>query len=146
MNRGRPKKYDSDEERTTANIYSSIKNRTKDNPKKDISNWNRDDFIKWYLKQSRVCEYCGLTEDEKIKIHKIAKERGAGRMELKGNPFEIDRFKPKKPYDEKNCRLACYWCNNAKTDFFDGKEFEPIGKAIGKALRSIIKKRKITRP
>ncbi|MEK6948677.1 MAG: hypothetical protein AABX34_00540 [Nanoarchaeota archaeon] len=121
-----------------SNKYSSLKKRGK------VEFNSPQELKKWYESKNK-CEYCGLTEDVRRRIHKIAEERGAGRMDLRGKPLEIDRFNPKKPYGEKNCRLACYWCNNAKTDFFDGKEFEPIGKAIGKALRSIIKKRKIAR-
>lgn len=121
-----------------SNKYSSLKNRG------EVKFANSQDLKKWY-ESGNKCEYCGLRKDIIIKIHTIAEERGSGRMEKRGKLLEIDRFEPKKPYDEKNCRLACYWCNNAKTDFFDGKEFEPIGKAIGEALRTIIRKSKIAR-
>lgn len=46
------------------------------------------------------------------------------------------------PYNESNCVLACYWCNNAKTDAFTDKEFEPIGLIIGDTIRSILTKKK----
>ena len=42
------------------------------------------------------------------------------------------------PYNPDNCVLACYWCNNAKTDAFTDKEFKPIGDIIGKTIKSII--------
>lgn len=42
------------------------------------------------------------------------------------------------PYNPDNCVLACYWCNNAKTDAFTDKEFKPIGDLIGKTIKSII--------
>jgi hypothetical protein len=34
--------------------------------------------------------------------------------------------------------MACYWCNNAKTDEFTAEEFKPIGEAIGAALMARI--------
>ena len=43
------------------------------------------------------------------------------------------------PYNADNCVLACYWCNNAKTDAFTDKEFKPIGIEIGKKIREILK-------
>ena len=46
------------------------------------------------------------------------------------------------PYTEDNCVLACYWCNNAKTDAFTFKEFTDyeIGTAIGNAIDEILNK------
>jgi len=36
--------------------------------------------------------------------------------------------------------MACYWCNNAKTDEFDGDEFKEIGEAIKKVWKKRLKK------
>jgi len=45
---------------------------------------------------------------------------------------------PKK-YDElQNIVWCCYWCNNAKSNFFTKDEFAPIAKEIGKAIKKII--------
>ncbi len=35
------------------------------------------------------------------------------------------------PYDQlNNVVLACYWCNNAKTDTFTYEEFKEVGKVF----------------
>jgi hypothetical protein len=36
--------------------------------------------------------------------------------------------------------MACYWCNNAKTDEFTAEEFEHIGIAIGELFKERLKK------
>ena len=36
--------------------------------------------------------------------------------------LEIDRKKPKESYSEDNCVLACYFCNNDKSDVFESAE------------------------
>ena len=46
------------------------------------------------------------------------------------------------PYNKDNCVLACYWCNNAKTDAFTADEFKPIGKEIGKTIQKILNEHK----
>lgn len=47
------------------------------------------------------------------------------------------------PYNANNCVFACYWCNNAKTDAFTDEEFMPIGKAIGVAIKEILRKNEV---
>lgn len=32
--------------------------------------------------------------------------------------------------------MACYWCNNAKTDEFSAEEFAPVGKEIGEIFKN----------
>jgi hypothetical protein len=58
----------------------------------------------------------------------------------------IDEDKKKKlllsmpaPYNSKNCAWICYYCNNAKSDFFTDKEFEPVAAGIGKAIKKILR-------
>ncbi len=47
----------------------------------------------------------------------------------------IDRKSPNEESYFENVVMACYWCNDAKTDEFDAKEFEPIGNEIEEALK-----------
>ena len=47
--------------------------------------------------------------------------------------LEVDRIESKKPYSPENCVLACYPCNNAKSDVFSYGEFKEIGKVINRA-------------
>ncbi len=88
------------------------------------------DFEKIYDPDSRkrVCHYCNISDAE------IKKLRSRGRIYSKvnrGYTMEIDRLKPNREYSKKNCVLACYWCNNAKSDEFTSNEFsEHIGPGI----------------
>lgn len=76
----------------------------------------------------RVCHYCNITD------HEVSKLRSRGRLYTKrqrGYLMEVDRIKPNYEYSKENCVLACYWCNNAKTDEFSLDEFsEHIGPSI----------------
>lgn len=77
----------------------------------------------------RICHYCKISDAE------IKKLRSRGKIYSKvqrGYTMEIDRLMPNHEYSKKNCVLACYWCNNAKTDEFTSKEFEDnVGPGIG---------------
>lgn len=76
----------------------------------------------------RVCHYCNITD------HEVSILRSRGRLFTKrqrGYLMEVDRIKPNYEYSKENCVLACYWCNNAKTDEFSLDEFsEHIGPSI----------------
>lgn len=87
----------------------------------------------------RKCEFCGTKESDFIKLleGEFIKTK---RLATRGKNLEVDRFSPEKGYVNGNIVLACYWCNNAKTDEFEGDEFRPIGELIGKALRARLKK------
>ena len=84
----------------------------------------------------RICYYCKISDAE------IKKLRSRGKIYSKvsrGYSMEIDRLKPNLEYSEKNCVLACYWCNNAKTDEFTSSEFEDH---IGPGISTIWEDRK----
>ncbi len=56
----------------------------------------------------------------------------------RGRRLEIDRINPSLSYDRlENLVWCCYWCNNAKSNFFTKEEFMPIAKIIGEALKKI---------
>jgi 5-methylcytosine-specific restriction endonuclease McrA len=78
--------------------------------------------------QKRTCHYCnksdqylsGLRNDGKIYTKRV-----------RGYAMEIDRIKGNYEYKPDNVVLACYWCNNAKTDEFSEEEFtDNIGPGI----------------
>lgn len=92
---------------------------------------DRKQFYEWYNQrfeqQDGRCEYCRLPGDT-IKA-------GYGhyfRKGTRGKRLEVDRIKSKEPYSPDNCVLACYPCNNAKSDVFSYEDFLEIGKAIRK--------------
>ena len=88
------------------------------------------------LIKSSECAYCGITEDKVIDLSNKVK---IFKKHFRGWKMEIDRMHPNKEYSEKNCVMACYWCNNAKTDEFSFEEFQGIGQAIAKVWKSRLK-------
>lgn len=101
------------------------------NSKKDLKQIDINEFQKWYDSKNACCEYCGITADESlILFQKYPESTRGGR---RGKRLELDRINPLiKNYgqDIKNLTLACYWCNNAKTNYFTYEEFKRIGDTI----------------
>ncbi len=56
--------------------------------------------------------------------------------------LEVDRIKPKDAYSEKNCVLACYFCNNDKSDVFDGEDYKLFFQNRFKFLTQLLEKNK----
>lgn len=98
------------------------------------SRWNEDrkkgfltikNFYNWYIKQDKFCCYCGIPEtllNDYFSKPNLSKRK-------RGKKFEIERIltdKDKNVYSEKNCSLACYVCNNAKSDLIYYKDFKHI--------------------
>ncbi len=81
------------------------------------------------LLNEKKCHYCHITIDQ---IEQLAEKHKIYKKTLRGWTLEIDRLNSNFEYTPNNCVMACYWCNNAKTDEFTGKEFREIGKAIRK--------------
>jgi 5-methylcytosine-specific restriction endonuclease McrA len=90
-----------------------------------------DVFQKWYDSKNGCCDYCGLTSKESlILFHKYPQSTRGGR---RGKRLELDRVDPliqNYGQDIENLALACYWCNNAKTNYFTFDEFKEIGEKI----------------
>lgn len=87
-------------------------------------------FIKHLNNLEQRCTYCGITE---LQIQDLvqAGRLSTKRLSTRGRRLELDRKNSEEPYDNlDNIVLACYWCNNAKTDTFSHEEFLKIGKAI----------------
>ena len=81
------------------------------------------------LIKKKKCYYCGITID---KLERLADKKKLFNKTNRGWTLEIDRIKPNFEYSNDNCVMACYWCNNAKTDEFDDEEFKAIGQEIAK--------------
>ena len=124
--RGRPAKY----------IGVTKEIRTLYNSKKGLKQIDFDNFKNWYESQNGCCSYCGLTSADSAKLfHKYPHTTRGGR---RGRRLELDRKNPSiTNYGEdiNNLALACYWCNNAKTNYFTYEEFKQIGDSIGKVQR-----------
>jgi hypothetical protein len=90
-----------------------------------------EDFIKLFDRES--CYYCGISESE---IEKLGDLKKLNKKSLRGWSLEIERFDSNLEYHSENCTLACYWCNNAKTDEFTKDEFKRIGEEFRKIWES----------
>lgn len=80
-------------------------------------------------KEKTICSYCGISLDQ-IKALGENKKLNNKRSDTRGYTLEIDRMLPNLEYSKDNCCMACYWCNNAKTDEFSPMEFKPIAEGI----------------
>lgn len=75
------------------------------------------------------CAYCHITIAD---INQMANNKQLRKKNYRGWSLEVDRLDSNKEYSKDNCVMACYWCNNAKTDEFTEDEFKKIGKEIRK--------------
>ena len=97
-------------------------------------------FKQWFNQKefNKGCYYCGTTNERSFELYKLRPY--ATRGGKRGKRLELDRRDAFKPYDNlENLVWCCYWCNNAKTNFFSEEEFKPIGLAIGEVLKNISK-------
>jgi hypothetical protein len=97
--------------------------------KKDLVGFsfqNFNSFYKWYSTQYQTqngkCYYCET--DEKIIAQLFEKKFQNRKRTTRGKHLEIERRNSTDNlYNEKNCVLACYFCNNDKSDIFDEHEY-----------------------
>lgn len=92
------------------------------------------EFIK--LLSAESCHYCKITKSE---IEKLGENLKLNKKSFRGWTLEIDRLNSNFEYYPKNCVMACYWCNNAKTDEFTESEFLKIGETINKIWQNRLK-------
>lgn len=91
-----------------------------------------DEFLSWYNTEAKVCYYCGLSEEQSQEIvvkglltsNRFPQNGLTGRGQARGMWLEVDCIKPKEAYSVNNCVLACYFCNNDKSDVFDGENYK----------------------
>jgi hypothetical protein len=101
-------------------------------------------YNNWFSKEvfEKGCSYCGTTNKTSEALYKIQQDGirpDATRGGKRGKRLELDRVDPNLPYDNlANIVWCCYWCNNAKSNFFSKDEFEPIAKEIGKSIKKIM--------
>jgi len=84
-----------------------------------------DEFV--VLTNTEKCAYCGITIPM---VTELANKQQLFKKNYRGWSLEIDRIDSNKEYSSENCVMACYWCNNAKTDEFTHEEFMKVGKAL----------------
>jgi hypothetical protein len=101
------------------------------------------EFLEWYNEDvfNEGCKYCQITNSRSLELFQMQRNGirlDATRGGKRGKRLELDRVNPNLPYDNlDNLVWCCYWCNNAKSNFFTFNEFEPIARVIGNVLRNI---------
>jgi hypothetical protein len=128
------------EERTRINKYYKT-NRTG----KLAHFQNLDQFENWYFDllndQQLRCHYCDISI---LSIRHLLNENLIqGRLvksnSYRGPNFEFDRKDPHGPYNQDNCVVCCYYCNNDKSNTFTYNVYkEIIGPAKGVALKLLL--------
>lgn len=82
-------------------------------------NLSREEFIKWYNKQEKICHYCNKTEKDSLND-----------MNRKMKRLSIDRKDNNKGYELNNIVLACYKCNMIKSNDISYEKMLKIGEII----------------
>lgn len=110
-------------------FYEEYYKALSDNLLKDLEALKKESEFK----NSLQCHYCGITEnliEHVINNTKCENINSRNRFFTKrffyhrGKSMEIDQIDPNLGYHLDNMVLACYWCNNAKSDEFNYKEFK----------------------
>jgi hypothetical protein len=103
-------------------------------------------FVTWYNDEPKHCHYCQIKEGEVQEIvmrglltsarfpKKGLKARGRNR----GKWLEVDRKKPLGKYSAANCVLACYFCNNDKSDVFTDEQYQEFKENRAGFLRGLL--------
>ncbi|WP_293307764.1 hypothetical protein [Pedobacter sp. UBA5917] len=127
-------------------IYNQKKEKLNKKNLKLIAGFKRisfNEFNQWFNKDhfNLGCHYCGTTNEQSLRFYNMQRSGirpDATRGGKRGKRLELDRKDPFKHYDDlDNIVWCCYWCNNAKSNFFTYEEFKPIALAIGKTLNEI---------
>ena len=100
-------------------------NRRKKNNLNDFETYEQ--FKNWYYNQDKKCSYCDIKEDEirfivlngLLKSKRFPENGVLKQGKARGFYLEVDRKNSNLNYSTENCVLACYFCNNDKSDVFD---------------------------
>lgn len=114
----------------------------------DLNSFNDfEDFLDWYSNQPKSCYYCDIKEEEVqeivmkgiLKSSRFPQNGKIGRGQSRGVWLEVDRLKPKENYSRRNCVLACYFCNNDKSDVFHAEEYNKFKANRAGYLKGLLK-------
>ncbi|MEZ4978680.1 MAG: hypothetical protein R2772_05220 [Chitinophagales bacterium] len=87
---------------------------------------NFNEFYKWYItqfeKQKACCYYCKTEESVLTKL--FEKKYTSVKRPNRGKHLEVERRdSDSNKYNKDNCVLACYFCNNDKSDIFSEDQY-----------------------
>jgi 5-methylcytosine-specific restriction endonuclease McrA len=87
---------------------------------KSFCNWHKNQ----YEHQEGKCYYCGVEEKVVAKFFEKKYHAGHAGKRNRGKHLEIERKDATTNlYNKENCVLACYFCNNDKSDIFSEDEY-----------------------
>lgn len=111
-------------------LTNKLKQMTEDGEVINLDNEQLYLLFQWWENEPKICYYCSLPQNALDELHKQTGHVNK-RYPKRGKSLEIDRRQSDLPYSEiNNLVLACYWCNNAKTDTFSEKEFLKVGQVM----------------
>ncbi|MCO6495990.1 MAG: hypothetical protein J5I91_09990 [Bacteroidetes bacterium] len=131
--------------------HNQLKANYNSREKKNLNDFaHLEDFLTWYIKQKKVCHYCGLTESQSQEIvirglltsNRFPQNGKIKQGKSRGMWLEVDRKNPMKPYSKNNCVLACYFCNNDKSDVFDAEDYKHFFQNRFEFLKQLLEKNK----
>lgn len=98
-------------------LYNSKKNKEEFAGFKNIT---QRGFFEWFRNHTRTCFYCEVEE------YKLKELFDAGMLKTKrgrGRSLELERRDATSNlYSKENCVLACYFCNNHKSDIISEED------------------------
>jgi hypothetical protein len=77
--------------------------------------FDKEEFMAWFEGEQKQCHYCGI-EEHRLHQHHDPKQRR----------LTVDRKDSKRHYCVNNICLACFRCNNMKSNFFTSEEWMGI--------------------
>jgi 5-methylcytosine-specific restriction endonuclease McrA len=97
-------------------------------------------FYEWYRDQDKKCHYCKTPET----VLKELFEKELSTKRKRGKSLELERKNSTiNEYSPENCVLACYFCNNHKSDILsEADHIEYFAKPIGQFLKDKHQKNK----
>ena len=111
-------------------LTNKLKQMTEDGEDINLNNEQLYSLFQWWETTPKVCYYCKLQENFLEELHNQPGHINK-RFPQRGKSLEIDRKQADLPYSNiPNLVLACYWCNNAKTDTFTEQEFQQLGQVM----------------
>ena len=126
--------YKSDRYNKMQNYKSFLTNKLKqmkeDGEEINFNNEQLYRLFRWWESSPKICYYCSLPENTLEELHSQPRHINK-RFPQRRKSLEIDRKQADQPYSNvQNLVLACYWCNNAKTDTFTEQEFQQLGQVM----------------
>lgn len=95
-----------------------------------------EDFYLWYKAENKACCYCGVTSETLKKVW----ENGWRTKRRRGRALEVERIdtsNDNNKYNKSNCKLACYFCNNHKSDVISQEHYDEF---FAKPMREYLEK------